>query len=425
MPETIFTEYRNENQLRNYPFTDDSALSNYSLPTDFIIDINIIYVRYTDIPKTLYLYISLIDVETRTVTIRESDKDTLVGTCYFRDNEIEGPIYNPSGVQIGIVVFGDSLSSLTSSKYRGLFTKNDLKLVSSCYTVLKQAGVSGFIVNGTFISDNVYFKGLNGLQAVSYTRNSDSKNILLFSNIGFPQPISDCFDVPEPIEQICFDGSLRLPATGYYPGVPDVNDNTFLVVTKPSGDPEWELNILIGSIVRLQGSAIDYGVIVANSHDSFVARPILNGETDPDNLIHWTEPVSVEIYYISIVFSPKVILDEHGNEIPTNMVCVSHPATMETVCPPSIAIPELKTEQIEKDVRCFPQYPVPVYSSPSEAFCVDPIEIVDGQPVYTGSITLLNCDNTDLFGSALTITVDDTSVSGEPAGAITVNIRSK
>ena len=99
--------------------------------------------------------------------------------------------------------------------------------------------------------------------------------------------------------------------------------------------------------------------------------------------------------------------------------------TMETVCPPSIAIPELKTEQIEKDVRCFPQYPVPVYSSPSEAFCVDPIEIVDGQPVYTGSITLLNCDNTDLFGSALTITVDDTSVSGEPAGAITVNIRSK
>lgn len=416
MPITVFTEYRNENQLRNYPFTDDSRLEDYQLPTDFIIDINLCYLRPTDLPRSLYLYISLIDVEIRTIQFKESEGNTIVGTCYFRESQVDGPIYSPEGIQIGMVVFGESLASLIISKFRRTFTRDDLKLVSSCYNVLKQDGVSGFIVNGEFISNNVYFKGLNGLQTVSYTRNEDSKEVLLFSNIGEPLPIEDCFDVPPPIEQVCFDGSLRLPDTGYYPAEPDVEDDTILNITRPSGGITWEPNILIGSIVRLEGSDDDYGVIVANANDYIVARPIVNGQTDPDNLIHWTEPVSIAIYYISIMFTAKTVIDEHGEEQETNMVCVSHPATMETVCPPSIAIPELKPDQPEEDVRCYPIYPVPEYYPPKETFCVEPID---------GSIILVNCDSTDLFGSALTVTIDDTAVSGEPAGELTFNLRSK
>lgn len=179
MSSAAYTEYRNQNAHRNYPFADDASLKDMTgsaLPLDFLLD--------------AYLYPIDLDGDVYLGRIATGDNK-----IYFYDditNEAFGyaVLTNVASTQyvrdisydriIGVVVYGDGVQQILYGATDRLFNAVATQLCAAAFVSMNQPGVRGFKVNDKIFSGFVTFEGENGMRVYS-----DSSN-LYFDAIGIP-----------------------------------------------------------------------------------------------------------------------------------------------------------------------------------------------------------------------------------------------
>lgn len=215
----LYTEYINQNSQRNYPFSDSATLKDsggVSLPTDFIVDINMFVFNATGVP-----YIQSINVTENRIIF------AVDGTvCGFADMDgsTEIAIYDSEDFmrQIGVVVFGAGLSSFNTGMAH-VYASNATSLCVTAWFNLKQAGVRGFLLeDGTLVTGAVTFEGRNGINVLSYVLNTgwfeSSRNVIKISADGAISniaPAGDCLGVPIKCIRLINNGTAAVVASDY------------------------------------------------------------------------------------------------------------------------------------------------------------------------------------------------------------------
>ena len=189
-------EWRNENQLRRYPFADGANVTSdqgMQLPDDAFLDA-LVYPFGYDI-----VHVSLVDTLSGTIELS-------VGTTKFATATIDPltdilEFYDDYGRRIGTMISGPGLANVP-----GTFTFNAdaTPLCAACVFQQMQESINGFVLpDGTVVSGEVTFGGVDGLRCVTYVDGAGVK-VLRFDAVGVPD-IPDCVDLPDPIR--CIDVS--------------------------------------------------------------------------------------------------------------------------------------------------------------------------------------------------------------------------
>ena len=211
MPPILLNEYRNQNQRRVYPFSDDMSLTDadgQQLPTDFLIDA---FLYPIDLENGLYL--SQIDTGERKIYFADTLTGTVHGVAEVNLSEGTAYVYEDSDLarQIGVLVFGDGLNALFQGTHMRVFTPAATELCPTAYVAMNQVGVRGLLLeDGTFITGAVTIEGQNGVEVDSYVDGS-GQNVLRIDFIGTPKPpLDDCGDQCPMIKEICLH---RIPGS--------------------------------------------------------------------------------------------------------------------------------------------------------------------------------------------------------------------
>ena len=220
MQPILLGEYRNQNSRRNYPFRDDATMMDQNgtaLPTDFLIDAYIFPIALregnSDIRITQVvgdsIYLSKIDLTDRKIYISNAQSGMICGIAEFEEGVYVAYIYEEPNYyrQIGILVFGDSLSAVLRGPTLRTFVPTATAFTPTAFTILDQIGVRGFLLeDGTLVTGNVTIEGQDGVEVTSYI--SGSENVLKFDMKGQAPDKAQCSENQCPlIKKICFERS--------------------------------------------------------------------------------------------------------------------------------------------------------------------------------------------------------------------------
>lgn len=206
MPPVINTEFYNENENRNYPFQDDSNLTDTSgrvLVNDLIVDGMLYPIGNVGVP-----YLKELNKSTNSITIADSANDNILMVSLAFKSLI--PAYHYVSI---ILQDSDNRHAgnliLNYHAYKDLpdgiiyeFSPASTKFTTSCFITLAEDRVQGFkLPDGSFIKGDVAFQGTNGASV-----NSDN-GTLEFSFIGEITTIDgstgeDCLSDSVPIKSI-------------------------------------------------------------------------------------------------------------------------------------------------------------------------------------------------------------------------------
>lgn len=210
MPPILFSEYRNQHSRRYYPFTDAATMKDsegIDFPVDFLVDASLYPI---DLAGSLYL--SQIDVDEGKLYVSDTSTGDSVGYADFNASSDSAVVYETadSGRNIGVVIFGDGVSSIFSGQNR-LFNVDAAPFAPAAYVPLNQEGVRGFVLDdGSIVTGDVTIEGQEGVD-VSSSIDVDG-NVLRIDVVGELKPIDpDCGSECPPLKTLCFDrqpGSL-------------------------------------------------------------------------------------------------------------------------------------------------------------------------------------------------------------------------
>ena len=189
MPDSYGTEWRNENQLRKYPFADGSSLRSdqgYVLPDGAFLDA-MIYLAAESAP-----YIGLIDAIGGIVGIYADDVLACSAEIVSGNDILE--FFDTYGRRVGTMIAGPDLTDLPGPL---TFQSDAAPLCTACAFNQAPGAVTAFMLpDGTVVSGNVTFAGVDGLRVASYT-DDDGNHILRFDAVGVPED-PPCVDLPPP-----------------------------------------------------------------------------------------------------------------------------------------------------------------------------------------------------------------------------------
>ena len=217
---TLYPEYSNQNSQRNYPFDDLATLLDtrgVSLPTNFIVDINMFVFKANGVP-----YIKSINIPEGRIIIG-GDGNTVYGFADM-DGGSDAIIYDSEDYmrQVGVIIFGAGLVTFNMVMPYS-FTSEATSLCPTAWFELNQIGVRGFLLDdGTLITGNVIFEGRNGINILSYVLNTvwfeTSRSVLKISAdgaISTIEPTGDCLGPPIKCIRLINDGTSLVTASDY------------------------------------------------------------------------------------------------------------------------------------------------------------------------------------------------------------------
>jgi hypothetical protein len=196
MPDLTNMEYRDENRQRRYPLADGANVTSdqgVQLPDDAFLDA-LVYPFGYDI-----VYVSKVDTLSGTVELS-------TGTTKFAAAVIDPAtdileFYDIYGRRIGTMIYGPGLVNAPGTL---TFNADATPLCAASVFQQMQESVNGFVLpDGTVVSGEVTFAGIDGLRCVTYV-DSDGVKVLRFDAVGVPD-VPDCVDLPDPIR--CIDVS--------------------------------------------------------------------------------------------------------------------------------------------------------------------------------------------------------------------------
>lgn len=193
-----FTEYRNQNEYRSYPFQDNTtrcSTSGYVLPDNAVIDALLYPI---DLDNALYL--SKMDVTQGTMVFCDTVTDKVHGrallTTSYPDTPYPVTVFEPESPYrvIGKIVLGAGIADLPASSLD--FAPEATVLSAASYYPLNQPGVRGVLLpNGDFRCNDIMLRGVNGMHVTTYVDNY-GRNIIRFDVVPDPASatIADCTD---------------------------------------------------------------------------------------------------------------------------------------------------------------------------------------------------------------------------------------
>ena len=189
-----YTEWRNDNFMRVFPFADDMMLTsvdNYRLPRSVFLD-----AFFYPIDITGNLYLSEISIHNSRMTVSDSSGE--IATAQFTPGDRTINFYDSYDRHIGTAVVSDDFDNISNEL---VFTASSTLFAAACVSAQNQAGVRGFLLpDGTAVAGEVIFEGIDGI--VVDSRIEDGKNILRINAIGV-QELPDCVDLADPVQ--CID----------------------------------------------------------------------------------------------------------------------------------------------------------------------------------------------------------------------------
>lgn len=189
---TVYTEYRNQNAYRSYPFSDQASLRSVTgslIPPDFIVDA-MLY------PIDMYngLYLSCIDFNDKTLTFCDTVTHAAYAVGVWSDTGDTVQMYEALEPYrtVGMVVMGPGrLGHSVGGVLQ--FTPRATELTSAAYYPLNQPGVRGIVVGTQWFTGQVKFEGRGGVQVLSYV-DSNGRSVLRFDITGVPDAMEPCHE---------------------------------------------------------------------------------------------------------------------------------------------------------------------------------------------------------------------------------------
>jgi hypothetical protein len=160
----IFEEWRNQNELIGYPFTDGADLArgtSLELPTNLVVD-----ARLYPIGAEGVLYLSSIQTVNSTVILSISDDLGWIASGDFTPEEeivtLQDKYGRPAGVLVCDPVVMSSLSSWAAGARE--YTPTNTAFATAAIIPTPQIGVRGFILeSGEFFTGDFWLVGENGV----------------------------------------------------------------------------------------------------------------------------------------------------------------------------------------------------------------------------------------------------------------------
>ena len=192
---SLYPEYGNQNEGRQYPFQDGATLvaaNGVTLSSNAIIDI---FLYTTQAVTGVYLRQVLGDEST--FIFANSDDDTDIGYAVY-ESQTSAVIYDFSESQrpIGTIVFGSGISTYIGLSDPLEFTSVTAPLVPSAFIGLVQNGVRSLATEGGAVfNGHVNISGVNGVNVKTYI--DGDRNLLRVDIVGKPkEPLNDCDACP-------------------------------------------------------------------------------------------------------------------------------------------------------------------------------------------------------------------------------------
>jgi hypothetical protein len=151
-------------------------------------------------------YLSKIDLGEQTLHFADSETGTEIGVAEFSITDTDTYVYEPEYERkIGVLVFGDGLSSVFKGATVRVFVPEQTPLAPTAFIPLNQPGVRGFILpDGTVVTGDVVFEGQDGVQVTS-ENTIDGIPQLRIDILGVPDNPTGCTDICDYIRTLCFE----------------------------------------------------------------------------------------------------------------------------------------------------------------------------------------------------------------------------
>lgn len=257
-------EFRDENMLRNYPFSDTATFTaaGVEFPRSCILD------ALVRVPGITEVFMSRFNGVSKVIEFSDAT-GVIVGTARYGDGDYT--IYAESAlasivenagwysldaatkIPVGIVVPGE----LTVEDFQ--FDSGTMPLVPSCCLSPEPKAVEAIIIGSTRLSGPVVFRGTNGVVAYSFIGdNGAGDKVIKFQAIGsVPGELESCYSLPVVTTSICVsqqegspiafgDAVLQGPFTVTEQPVPD---EIFITGPLMDGLAEAEPNRYAGYLV--------------------------------------------------------------------------------------------------------------------------------------------------------------------------------
>jgi len=189
MPEVHQIEWRDSNNDRGYPFSDDAGLraeTGLPLPNDAFLD-----AVFFPIDLVGSLYLSLINKANGVVEIADSANGSTKGTAAIIAGEETLEFSDVYGRPTGTLVIGpgfEGTSSLT------VLDAENAAFAAACVFPQNQQGVRGFLLpDGTLVTGTVIIRGGNGIRVDSAME--DGKFVIRLQAVGVGSS-ADCISLP-------------------------------------------------------------------------------------------------------------------------------------------------------------------------------------------------------------------------------------
>lgn len=203
----LLTEYRNENEQRNYPFADDATMADAQgavLSSDFLVDA-ILY----PIGAVGQVYLSKIDGANKQLWFSDAATNAVVGYATYTPGQDYAYVYQyqvgmqVAERQIGTVVFGSSAAAVLTGAATRVFVADSTPLAPSAFVTVIQPGVTGVLgTDNLLLTGDITVKGGYGVTTYTYV-DTDGKSILEIDILGVTVPDDTECGLPPPITQLC------------------------------------------------------------------------------------------------------------------------------------------------------------------------------------------------------------------------------
>ena len=220
-----YTEYRNQNAHRNYPFADDASLVSTGgtrLPSDFLVDAFL-----TPIDAVGPIYLSLLDTVAMHMEFTDAGSGRVCVVADWAAGDSAAEVWSSGTTaagwnnvgQIGLVVFGGG-QVVGETLMR--FTVSSAPFLATCAVPLIQPGVRGIVTqpDGLLTAGAVMLEGRNGV-TVTATQDTADLATVRFDIYGtVPVPLEDCDGRP-PIQTVTLkaDACSKIVASNTVPAV--------------------------------------------------------------------------------------------------------------------------------------------------------------------------------------------------------------
>lgn len=194
MIDVVNIEWRNENRLRRYPFADGASLlsdDGRTLSDSAFLDAMV----YPFAAGTIYLS----RIDTVNAVVQLSAGGVMIAEAAIVPGGDVLEFLDSYGRRIGTMIAGPGLVEVAGT---ATFAEDAAPLCQACVLQQVQESVNGFLLpDGTIVSGNVIFAGVDGVRIVTYT-DVDGVRVLRLDAVGVPD-VPDCVDLPDPIK--CID----------------------------------------------------------------------------------------------------------------------------------------------------------------------------------------------------------------------------